>query len=75
LADPDPSECWYRGEIWFFGNYVVPLAKKLDDCKVFRVASDECLNYAMDNRKEWESKGKKIVKDMVAKFLTAEKKG
>jgi hypothetical protein len=70
----DPSEGWYKGEIWFFDNYAVPLTKKLDKCKVFGVASDECLNYAIDNRKEWESKGGKIVKHMVAKFLKAEKK-
>lgn len=27
-ADKDPSEGWYRGELWFYDNYVIPLAKK-----------------------------------------------
>lgn len=48
-------------------NYVIPLARKLDECRVFGVASDECLNYALENRKEWAVKGKQVVKEMVAK--------
>jgi hypothetical protein len=48
----DPSEDWYDGELWFFDNYVVPLAKKLEECGVFGVSSDECFNYAQENRKE-----------------------
>ena len=47
-----PSEGWYAGELWFFDNYVIPLAKKLEECGVFGVSSDECLNYALENRKE-----------------------
>jgi 3'5'-cyclic nucleotide phosphodiesterase len=42
----DPSTFWYSGEISFFDNYVIPLAKKLKDCSVFGVSSDEYLNYA-----------------------------
>ena len=44
---------------------VIPLAKKLDECGVFGVTSDECLNYAMQNRLEWHAKGVQIVKEMV----------
>lgn len=47
-----PSDGWYAGELWFFDNYVIPLAKKLEECRVFGVSSDECLNYALENRKE-----------------------
>jgi 3'5'-cyclic nucleotide phosphodiesterase len=42
----DPSTFWYKGELDFFDNYVIPLAKKLKDCQVFGVSSDEYLNYA-----------------------------
>jgi hypothetical protein len=35
---------------------------------VFGVASDECLNYALENRKEWAVKGKEIVQEMVKDF-------
>jgi hypothetical protein len=61
LGNQDPSETWYQGEIGFFDFYVIPLAKKLDTCGVFGVSSDELLNYAEANRKEWETKGKEIV--------------
>jgi len=53
----------------FFDFYIIPLAKKLKDCGVFGVSSDEYLNYAVKNREEWEVKGKEIVEDMVRKVL------
>lgn len=46
----DPSTFWYKGELGFFDNYIIPLAKKLKDCNVFGVSSDEYLNYALQNR-------------------------
>jgi hypothetical protein len=61
----DPSLGWYKGELWFFDNYIIPLAKKLKDCGVFGPSSDEFLTYAMDNRSEWQAKGESIVEDMV----------
>lgn len=64
----DPSKGWYNGELWFFDNYVIPLARKLEECGVFGVTSDECLNYALENRKEWEMKGKEIVEEMTERF-------
>jgi hypothetical protein len=51
--------------LWFFDNYIIPLAKKLKDCGVFGPSSDEFLTYAMDNRSEWQAKGESIVEDMV----------
>lgn len=67
-AEKDPSLGWYGGEIWFFDNYIIPLAKKLKECGVFGVASDEYLNYAEENRKEWEVKGKSVVASMLAAY-------
>ncbi|KAG7358992.1 family 3 adenylate cyclase [Nitzschia inconspicua] len=64
----DPSTFWYKGEIAFFDSYIIPLAKKLKDCNVFGVSSDECLNYAMMNRAEWEERGDQITKDMIAEL-------
>jgi 3'5'-cyclic nucleotide phosphodiesterase len=60
-----PAEFWYRGELGFFDFYVIPLAKKLKDCGVFGVSSDEYLNYALRNRQEWEENGESIVASMV----------
>jgi hypothetical protein len=63
----NPAEFWYRGEIGFFDNYIIPLAKKLKECNVFGVSSDECLNYAYKNRTEWEERGQDIVAALIQK--------
>lgn len=64
-AEQDPSIGWYRGEIGFFDFYIIPLAKKLKDCGVFGKSSDEYLNYAVQNRQEWEARGEAITAEML----------
>ena len=64
-AEKDPTEFWYKGEMGFFDFYIIPLAKKLKDCGVFGVSSDEYLNYAEKNRREWELKGQEVIETMV----------
>jgi len=64
-AGEDPTMNWYKGELGFFDFYIIPLAKKLKDCGVFGKSSDEYLNYAMANRKEWERRGEEMVSEMV----------
>jgi hypothetical protein len=59
----DPIQFWYDGELKFFDNYIIPLAKKLKDCNVFGAFSDDYLNYAVMNRAEWEDKGQSIVQE------------
>lgn len=66
-TEKDPSLGWFKGEIWFFDNYVIPLSKKLADCGVFGVASDESYLNAVSNRKDWEAKGEAIVEQMLEK--------
>ena len=68
----DPSTFWAAGEIGFFDNYIIPLAKKLKECNVFGVSSDEYLNYAQDNRDEWAQKGPQIVEELKAKYYKLE---
>jgi hypothetical protein len=63
--DANPATFWYQGELGFFDNYVIPLAKKLKECNVFGVSSDEYLDYALSNRAEWQEKGQELVKGMV----------
>jgi 3'5'-cyclic nucleotide phosphodiesterase len=60
----DPSIAWYEGELGFYDFYIIPLAKKLKECGVFGVSSYEYLQYAMNNRAEWASRGKEIVAEM-----------
>ena len=66
-AEKNPAEYWYKGEIGFFDFYIIPLAKKLKECGVFGKSSDEYLNYAMNNRQEWELRGQQVVAEMVQK--------
>lgn len=63
----NPADNWYKGELGFFDFYIIPLAKKLKECGVFGVSSDEYLNYAQKNRSEWETRGQEIVSAMVEK--------
>lgn len=71
-SDRDPSAGWYKGELWFFDNYVIPLAKKLKECGAFGISSDEYLHYALENRAEWERKGEAIVEAMKSDASAAE---
>ena len=64
----DPSDGWYEGELGFFDHYIIPLAKKLKECGVFGVSSDEFLQYATSNRAEWEEKGQDLVDQYVAAY-------
>eukprot|EP00934_Nitzschia_sp_Nitz4_P003606 Nitzschia sp. Nitz4//scaffold172_size47551//36784//40556//NITZ4_007147-RA/size47551-augustus-gene-0.40-mRNA-1//1//CDS//3329538768//3596//frame0 len=63
-AAKSPSEFWYQGELAFFDHCVLPLAKRIKDCGMFGVSSEEYLNYATKNREEWERRGKEVVAEM-----------
>jgi hypothetical protein len=67
----NPADGWYQGELSFFDNYIIPLAKKLKQCGVFGVSSDEYLNYALANRSEWSVRGQDVVQASVAKLDAA----
>ena len=67
-ADRDPSQYWYEGELGFFDHYILPLARKLKECGVFGVSSDEYLTYATQNREEWRTRGQEIVQEMMANY-------
>jgi hypothetical protein len=69
-SSQDPTEFWYQGELGFFDFYIIPLAKKLKECGVFGVSSDEYLQYAINNRNEWERKGKSIVEGLIVQEVT-----
>lgn len=62
-SEKDPSIGWDKGELWFFDNYIIPLAQKLKECGVFGVSCDEFLDYARDNREEVANKGGALVEE------------
>jgi hypothetical protein len=41
-SDKDQFEFSYKGKICFFDFYIIPVGKKLKDCSVFGVSSDQC---------------------------------
>lgn len=65
----DPATFWYKGELQFFDNHVLPLADKLRDCGGFGATAAEYLDYALENRREWERRGHALVEEM--KLLAA----
>lgn len=65
-AECDPTDSWYKGEFGFFDFYIIPLAKKLNECGISVEASDVYLKNAVENRRLWEEKGEKLVEKYVA---------
>ncbi|KAL3941949.1 MAG: hypothetical protein SGBAC_003777 [Bacillariaceae sp.] len=60
----DPSSNWYQGELWFFDNWVIPLAENLRECGVLDVVSNQLIKQAHCNRKQWELEGMRITEEM-----------
>ncbi|CAB9511817.1 Receptor-type guanylate cyclase gcy [Seminavis robusta] len=64
-TEDDPRPGWYKGEIWFFENYIIPLARKLCDSGCFGVAGYEYLRSATANLHEWKLKGEEVTAKMI----------
>jgi hypothetical protein len=63
-SEKDPSDGWYEGELWFFDNHAIPLAKKLMGLGVLSASSNEYLECAQKNREEWAERGHQEVEIM-----------
>jgi hypothetical protein len=62
----DPSIGWYEGELGFYDHYVLPLVHRLQSTGAFVAAStDSHLDYAEQNRQQWEERGKDILAEMI----------
>ena len=72
-ATDDPSGEWYKKELAFFDDFVIPIAEKIRDCQVFGDKSDECFGYANKNRDKFEANGEDIVSEMVALCAESQK--
>lgn len=59
--DEDPSKNWYETELQFFDTFILPLATKMKGFGVFGVSGYEYMNYAKENRKEWEVHGRELI--------------
>ena len=66
--EKNPAEFWYEGALGFFDNYIISLAKKLKDCGVSGVSSDEYLNYALENRRQLANQGEEMLRNLTGKY-------
>jgi hypothetical protein len=66
----DPSIFWYKSELLFFDEHVIPVAKQMTECDVFGdiIAGDDYLSFALSNRQQWAAKGGNLVASMMARF-------
>jgi 3'5'-cyclic nucleotide phosphodiesterase len=71
-----PGVSWDEGELRFFDNYVIPLAKRLLALgNMFGFSWAELVDYALDNRAEWESRGRELVQQMMQEFDAIHEEG
>ncbi|KAG7367903.1 adenylate/guanylate cyclase [Nitzschia inconspicua] len=66
----NPTDNWYNGELKFFDGHVIPLAKRLCECHVFRASAEICLTNAINNRRRWEEKGNSTVQEYLTLYDT-----
>jgi hypothetical protein len=64
----DPSVFWYKSELLFFDEHVIPVVKQMTECDVFVTSGDEYLSFALSNRQQWAAKGGNLVASMMARF-------
>jgi len=65
----NPMVFWYKSELLFFDEHVVPLAMRLSECGVFeRSTGDQYLSLSLTNRQQWAAKGADQVASMLARY-------
>lgn len=68
-ADKDPTLQWLQSEKAFFDGHVIPLAQKLKVCESFGVSGNECLTYALENRRELDDCGEQVFHGIIREVL------
>jgi hypothetical protein len=66
----DPADFWYQGELAFFDDVVIPLAKNLMESGAFGDSAEEFLTYAKSNRRDWQAKGRDMVQEYLSEIRT-----
>eukprot|EP00934_Nitzschia_sp_Nitz4_P006921 Nitzschia sp. Nitz4//scaffold47_size129522//97083//100216//NITZ4_003565-RA/size129522-processed-gene-0.173-mRNA-1//-1//CDS//3329552842//6911//frame0 len=76
----DPSVMWYKSELLFFDEHVIPIAKRINDCGIFLTfggngntqspsgGGTEYLSFALSNRQQWAAKGGDLIASMMARY-------
>ncbi len=65
----DVSKVWFKGQIGFFDNYIMPLAKRLKDCGIFGDQGPLFMENAQENRTRWLQEGEELCREMHQRVL------
>jgi len=65
---------WFQHELDRFDKLILPLAMDLDKCGLLAGIGREHLDYAMQNREEWEQKGQDFLRDLMDRISNGNKK-
>lgn len=61
----DPSKNWYKGQISFLDNYVIPLSKRIRDSEIFGSHGTVFMENAIKNRDRWTVEGEEMSRHMI----------
>jgi len=64
---PDCTGNWFQGQIDFFDGYILPLARRLEQCKIFGVLGSLFYENAMSNRSRWVEEGRTICHSILSR--------
>jgi len=64
----NPVVHWYKSELDYFDNLLIPLLSRLTNTGIFGGSGESYLIQASDNRYAWKSGGEVMVQDMVDRF-------
>jgi len=64
----DPCGFWFKGQIGFIDNYVIPLADRLSLCDVFGENSFLFLKNAKEIRRRWIEEGFQFCEELLDKY-------
>lgn len=65
----DVSKVWFKGQIGFFDSYIMPLAKRLEECGVFGDRGPLFMENAKENRTRWLQEGEELCNEMHRRVL------
>jgi len=66
---PDVSANWFEGQKDFFDFYIIPLAKRLEHCGIFKSLGSLFVKNCNENRRRWILEGEQRCHDMHAAIV------
>lgn len=66
--EENPALNWYKSELNYFDNFLIPSLSRLSDTGVFGGSGESYLTQALDNRNAWKVDGEVMVQDMADRF-------